>query len=203
MHNLIPLLIAVPLGVALIIPLASRVNARLVDLVSILAFAFMFGSTFWLSGGEFVYHMGSWPTPIGIDLRVDALSTLMLMLINGLALIVGFYSIAYLQRFTSRAKYYMLLLLLVAGMNGVVITGDLFNLYVFMELAAIASYALVAFGGDHEDFEAAFKYAVLGCLSSAVILIAVGLVYGMTGTLNMSHLASRLVDSNPGFVHIS
>lgn len=119
----------------------------------------------------------------------------MLMLINGLALITGFYSIAYLQRFTSRTKYYMLFLLLVAGMNGVVITGDLFNLYVFMELAAIASYALVAFGGDHEDLEAAFKYAVLGCLSSAVILIGVSLVYGMTGSLNMSQLANRLVES--------
>ncbi|NIP86976.1 MAG: NADH/ubiquinone/plastoquinone (complex I), partial [Planctomycetales bacterium] len=82
-----------------------------------------------------------------------------------------------------------------AGTNGVVLTGDLFNLYVFMEITAIASYALVAFEGEDEDLEASFKYGVLGGLSSAAILIGISLLYGMTGTLNMEHLASRLGDS--------
>ena len=133
--------------------------------------------------------------PSELTLRVDALTTLMLMLINGLALVIGFYSIAYLQRFTSRTKYYMLFLLLVAGMNGVVITGDLFNLYVFMELAAIASYALVAFGGDHEDLRSGFQVCGAWCLSSAVILIGVGLVYGMTGTFEYESTGEQICES--------
>jgi multicomponent Na+:H+ antiporter subunit D len=77
-------------------------------------------------------------------------------------------------------------------MNGVVLAGDLFNLYVFLEVAAVASYSLVAFGCEHEELEASFKYIVLGSLSSALILIGVALVYGITGTVNMAQIAARI-----------
>jgi multicomponent Na+:H+ antiporter subunit D len=195
MNNLVPLLVAIPLGVGFLIPLAVRRNPRLAAVLSNLSFFGLVVISLSLQGREIIYHMGAWPTPNGIDLRVDGLSTLMLLVINGLALIVGLYSVAYLQGFTARHQFYSLLLFLVAGTNGVVLTGDLFNLYVFLEIAAIASYALVAFGGEHEDLEASFKYAVLGSLSSSVILIGISLVYGMTGTLNMTHLASRLSET--------
>lgn len=194
MNDLVPLLVAIPLGVAFLIPLAIR-NPRLVDVVSNLALFGLVLLSLSLQGHEIIYHMGGWPTPNGIDLRVDGLTTLMLLTINGLALIVGIYSVAYLQRFTARHRYYSLLLFMVAGMNGVVLTADLFNLYIFMEIATIASYALVAFGGEDEDFEASFKYAVFGGISSSLILFGIGLVYGITGTLNMSHLASRFSES--------
>ena len=196
MDNLVPLLVAIPLGVAFVIPLAIRLHKRLADVLCILSLFGLIPLCLALRGHEIIYHMGRWPTPNGIDLRVDALTTLLLLTINSLALIVGLYSITYLQRFTSRYQYYSLLLFVVAGTNGVVLAGDLFNLYVFMEVATIASYALVAFGGEDEDFEASFKYAVLGGLSSSVILIGIALVYGMTGTLNMTHLASRLAETD-------
>jgi multicomponent Na+:H+ antiporter subunit D len=197
MDNLVPLLVAIPLAVAFLIPLAIRRYPQLSDVLGNLTLFGLLLLCLALRGRETIYHVGGWPTPNGIDLRVDSLTTLMLLTINGLALMVGLYSVTYLRRFTSRHRYYSLLLFLVAGSNGVVLSGDLFNLYVFMEVASLASYALVAFGGEHEDLEASFKYAVFGGLSSSLILIGIGLVYGMTGTLNMTHLASRLHDTAP------
>ena len=192
MSNVVPMLVAIPLGAGFLIPLASRWNPRLADVLGNLTLVVLACLSLSLTGHEIVYHMGGRSTPVGIDLRVDDLTTLMLLTINGLALIVGLYSVVFMQQFTSRDRYYSLLMLLVAGTNGVALTGDLFNLYVFMEITAIASYALVAFTGEDESFEASLKYVVLGGLSSSVILIGIALVYGMTGTLNMSHLASRL-----------
>lgn len=192
MNNVVPCLVAIPLAVAFFIPLAKRLHARLPELLCNVGLFVLVLLCISLQGRDLIYHMGGWPTPIGIDLRVDSLTTLMLLTINGLAMVVALYSVAFMNQFTQCYRYYSLLLFVVAGTNGVVLTGDLFNLYVFMEITTIASYALVAYGGEHEDLEAAFKYAVLGGLSSSVILIGIGLVYGMTGTLNLTHLAVRI-----------
>ncbi len=192
---LIPLLIAIPLAVAFMLPLVARgrpivsdclANATMVGL-TILAFASV--------GEEALYHVGAWPTPIGIDLRLDPLASLLLIAVNLVGLAAGIYSVDYMQRYTDKRRFYCLFLFLVAGMNGVILAGDLFNLYVMMEIAAVASYALVAFGCQHEELEASFKYAILGTLASSFILIGVALVYGVTGTLNMAHIASRTSDS--------
>jgi multicomponent Na+:H+ antiporter subunit D len=190
--QLIPLFIAIPLAVAFLLPIVGRGRPGVSDwlangtmsCLAILALASI--------GEEGLYHMGAWPTPIGIDLRLDPLAALLLVTINMVGLVACLYSVEYMRQYTAKHRYYSLFLLLVAGMNGVILAGDLFNLYVLMEVAAVASYALVAFGGEHEDLEASFKYAVLGSLSSAVILIGIGLVYGVTGTLNMAHIASRV-----------
>jgi len=149
-------------------------------------------------GDVSLYHMGAWSTPIGIDLRVDPLASLMLIIVNGVGLAAGVYSVEYMRRYTEKHRYYALLLFLVTGMNGVVLAGDLFNLYVFMEIAAVASYALVAFGCGHEELEASFKYAVMGSLASSFILIGVALVYGTTGALNMAQIASRISQDGIG-----
>ena len=81
---------------------------------------------------------------------------------------------------------------MLAGMNGVIITGDMFNLFVFLEIAAISSYALVAFGTEHEELEASFKYAVMCCLASSFILLGIALLYSFTSTLNMSDISRTL-----------
>ncbi len=189
---MVPLFIAIPLAAAFLLPVLARGRPALADLLAngtLAALALMAGSTL---GAETVYHVGAWPTPIGIDLRLDALTSLMLLAINGVGLAVAIYSVDYMRRYTDKPRYYALFLLLVAGMNGAVLTGDLFNLYVFMEVAAVASYALVAFGCGHQELEASFKYAVLGTFASVFILIGIALVYGVTGTLNMAHIASRV-----------
>ena len=97
MNNVVPLLVAIPLGVAFVIPLAVRCHPRLADVLSNLTLLGLLLLCFLLPGREMIYHMGGWPTPNGIDLRVDALTTLMLLTINGLALIVGIYSVAYMS----------------------------------------------------------------------------------------------------------
>jgi multicomponent Na+:H+ antiporter subunit D len=196
MSNLVPLIVAIPLGMGLLIPLLSRYHRSLTAILSNLVFFLLLVLSALLVGcEEFTYHVGGWPSPSGIELRIDQLTILLLITTNSLALIVGLYSTAFLQPFDSFHRYYSLLMFLVAGTNGVTVTGDLFNLYVFMELTAIASYALVAFGGQDEGLEASLKYMVLGGLASSAILIGIALTYAMAGTLNMTHLADRFSNS--------
>jgi len=188
---LIPLFVALPLAVSLLIQLVARgrpVRAEWLANATMLALVLM---TCYAIGRSGLYHMGGWPTPIGIDLRLDALANLLLLAVSLVGFAVALYSVDYMRRFTARGHFYSLFLLMVTGMNGVILAGDLFNLYVFLEVAAVASYSLVAFGCAHEELEASFKYIVLGSLSSTLILVAIALVYGITGTLNMAHHSMR------------
>ena len=194
-QTLIPVFVALPLAAALLLQLVARRNRAIAEWLNILTMLALVVMTFLALGGRGIYNLGGWPTPIGIDLRLDELSVLMLMVVNVIGLAVAIYSVDYMRRFTASSHFYGLFLLMVTGMNGVILAGDLFNLYVFLEVAAVASYSLVAFGCAHEELEASFKYIVLGSLSSALILIGVALVYGITGTLNMAHVAGRLAET--------
>lgn len=135
--------------------------------------------------------------PLGITLVWDSLSQLLVTIISIITLAVTFFSIPYMQQYTAQSKFYSLYLLMIAGMNGVVLTGDFFNLFVFLEIASIASYALVAFGVEAEELEASFKYLVLGGVSSIVILLAIALLYAHTGTLNMADMSIYLSKGSP------
>ncbi len=194
----IPLFIAIPLAAAFLIPLLGRGRPVLSDCLANATLAGLTVMALATIGERALYHMGAWPTPIGIDLRLDPLASLLLIAVNLVGLAAGIYSVDYMRRYTDKHRYYSLFLLLVAGMNGVVLAGDLFNLYVLMEVAAVASYALVAFGCGHEELEASFKYSVLGALASTFILIGIALVYGVTGTLNMAHIAASVSESGMG-----
>ena len=189
---LIPLFVALPLAAALLIQLVARERQSLAGLLTNLTMLGLVLMSCLTIGGGALYHLGGWPTPIGIDLRLDSLATLLLLAINIVGLAVALYSVDYMRRYTASSHFYSLFLLMVTGMNGVVLAGDLFNLYVFLEVAAVASYSLVAFGCAHEELEASFKYIVLGSLSSALILVGVALVYGITGTLNMAQMSTRI-----------
>ena len=103
-----------------------------------------------------------------------------------------------MRRFTKVWLFEALFLLMTAAMNGVVLAGDLFNLFVFLEVAAIASYALVAFGCESEELEAAFKYLILGTVGSAFILLGVTVLYSLTGHLNMARIAELLPAAGAG-----
>ncbi|MCU0989538.1 MAG: hypothetical protein MUE63_08140 [Xanthomonadales bacterium] len=196
--NLLPLFVVLPLVAALLTQLIARQHERVAEWLSVAAMLALALLSIAAIGRSGSYQMGGWPPPVGIDLRLDDLATLMLLAVNGVGFAVSLYAVDYMRRYTARSHFYGLFLLLVTGMNGVIVAGDLFNLYVFLEVAAIASYALVAFGTGHEELEASFKYIVLGSLSSALILVGVALVYGMTGTLNMAHIAARMSGSDMG-----
>lgn len=192
---LIPTFVALPLAVSLLIQLMARARPVLAEWLASGAMVVLVVLSCFAIGRTGVYEVGGWPTPIGIDMRLDALANLLLLAINLVGLAVALYSVDYMRRFSARVHYYGLFLLMITGMNGVVLAGDLFNLYVFLEVAAVASYSLVAFGCAHEELEASFKYIVLGTLSSTLILVGVALVYGMTGTLNMAQMASRIAET--------
>ncbi|MBA3063791.1 MAG: NADH/ubiquinone/plastoquinone (complex I), partial [Atribacteria sp.] len=142
--------------------------------------------------GTLVYSIGSWKLPIGIVLVLDGLTVFMLITVNLIAFFISIYSISYMNRFTSKWKFYTLFLLMVAGMNGVVVTGDIFNLFVFLEIASVASYALVAFGTERHELEAAFKYTVMSTVGSLFILLGIVFLYSYTSTLNMADMANVL-----------
>lgn len=191
----LPLFIAIPLAVAFLFPVFEKLSLRraLLDGLAVLATAALLaGSLGLLAQPDRVYWIGGWAPPVtGINLVSDGLSRLMLVVVQAISFFSIVFSLRYMDRYSSRGFYYGLFFLLLAGMNGVVLTGDLFNLFVFIEIAAIASYALVAFGCESEELEASFKYLVLGSVSSAFILLGVGMLYNLTGTLNMAEVAAK------------
>ncbi|MEM0217472.1 MAG: proton-conducting transporter membrane subunit [Candidatus Nezhaarchaeales archaeon] len=128
--------------------------------------------------------------PLGVEIRVDALSIFMVLLFLSIGLLVSLYSIKYMEHDTGLDRYYTMLLLLVAGMIGVSIAGDFFTLFVFWELMSISSYSLVAFRKYRwEPIEAGFKYLVMSTLGSLMALLGMALLYGYAGTLNFHALS--------------
>ncbi len=148
-----------------------------------------------LAGGPIHYTMGGWPPVLGIEYVIDPLNALVLVLVSGMAaVIMPAVRLGIDVEVVHRARHLFLTvaLLALAGMLGIAITGDVFNLYVFLEISSLASYALVAMGVDRRATRAAFNYLILGTIGATFILIGVGLAYMMTGTLNMGDMATRL-----------
>ena len=145
--------------------------------------------------GPVHYYMGGWAPPWGIEFRVDALSALMLLFLTIITLLVGIYSKrSILKEIPSKeVPFYTVYLLLVAGLAGQVATADMFNLYVFLEITSLASYALVSIGGG-AAVVSAFRYVILGTVGAAFYLLAVGYLYSVTGSLNMADLSRILPD---------
>jgi multicomponent Na+:H+ antiporter subunit D len=143
-----------------------------------------------------VTQIGGWPAPFGISLVADLLSAIMLCLAGTTGAAVAVYSVATVDIRRESFGYHPLLQVLLMGVNGAFLTGDIFNLYVWFEVMLIASFVLLALGGERNQLEGAFKYVTLNLVSSALFLAAVGLLYGVAGTLNMADLAVKLRNAN-------
>ena len=202
--SLLPLFVIVPLGAAFVTPIFSKFWKGFSDWWGNLASAFLMVLSLWclrFSTETIVYYAGGWEPvdgiPVGIAMVMDGLTVLMLIIINVIAFLVTLYSVNFLKNYTDRGKYYTLFLLMLAGLNGVVLSGDMFNLFVFLEIAAIATYALVAFGVEAESLEASFKYQVLGGAASITILLGIAFFYHLTGTLNMADASRLFADMGP------
>ena len=139
-----------------------------------------------------IYAMSNWPAPIGIILVQDALTSFTLVMVSIISLTSIIYSVQYIRHLSMDWKYYAIFMLLVTGMNGVIVTGDIFNMFVFLEISLFSAFALVAYGGRAEEFEAAFKYTVMGSVSSVMILMGVAILYSATSNLNMAKIAEVL-----------
>ncbi len=202
--NSLPLYIIVPLGIAVLMPVLSKIGKGFADLFGNLTTTFLLilsVNALRSAGNPIFYHVGGWAPvdgiAVGISLIRDGLTCLMLLIINCVAFAASVYSISYMSGFTEKGKYYTLYLLMVAGLNGVVLSGDLFNLFVFLEITAIASYALVAYGVEANELEASLKYQVLGGLGSMFFLLSIAFFYALTGTLSLSDAARILSQQGP------
>ncbi|WP_019530062.1 monovalent cation/H+ antiporter subunit D family protein [Dasania marina] len=141
------------------------------------------------------YAFGGWEPPWGIEYRIDALSSLLLIIVSFVSLATACFSRNNVESEIARHKipqFYTALLLMLTGFLGIVSTADVFNLFVFYEISALSSYALIASGQHRAALLAAFRYFIMGSLGATFLLIGIGLLYLQTGTLNMLDLASRL-----------
>ena len=148
-----------------------------------------------LEVGAITYELGGWAAPWGIEYRVDALGAFVLLFVSGIGALVLTYAPRSLIDEVPAGRQYLfctLYLLSLTGLLGIAITGDLFNVFVFLEIAALSSYALIALGGRRQALPAAFQYLIMGTIGATFILIGIGLMYQMTGTLNMVDMADRL-----------
>jgi multicomponent Na+:H+ antiporter subunit D len=147
-----------------------------------------------IESGTIRYHLGGWVPPFGIEFRIDGLNALVAVTVSIVALITAIYSKDNVEKETPHksSQYYTMMLLLVAGLLGMVITGDAFNLYVLLEISALTSYALLAMGNIRATF-AAFKYLIMGTIGASFYLLGVGYLYIKTGSLNMLDIHEQLV----------
>jgi multicomponent Na+:H+ antiporter subunit D len=199
-HHLPVLQVAVPMLMApLVVLLRPRglawAAATAGSLLSLALAGFLTAGV--LAGEEFRYALGGWEPPYGIELRVDSLSALVLLIVAGassLALLAGKTSLDRAIEPHRQPLFFAAWLLVVAGLAGILVSADAFNIFVFMEISSLASYVVVAGGTDRRALPAVFKYLIMGTIGATFYLIGVGLIYMMTGTLNFADMELRIHD---------
>ena len=150
-----------------------------------------------LDGSYISYHIGGWVPPLGIEYRVDAANAFVLFLVSGISTVILPYARASFEAEIPRRSttlLYALYLLSLTGLLGVVITGDAFNVFVFLEISSLSTYVLIA-QGSHRDkraLTAAYDYLIMGTIGATFFVIGIGFLYMATGTLNMADLAERI-----------
>ena len=150
-----------------------------------------------LAGEDQRYELGAWAAPYGIELAVGSFGALLLLILTGsstLALLAGKASLDRQLESGRQPLFLSAWLLALAGMSGILVSADAFNIFVFMEISSLASYILIAGGPDRRAMPAVFKYLIMGTIGATFYLIGVGLVYMMTGTLNLSDIQMRIQD---------
>jgi len=197
MNEFLPFFVIIPLGAGfLTVLLAGRIRHASAVLANLAAGSLLVLSLLCVNSlsrsGTLAFNLGGWASPLGIKVVLDGLSGFILVVVNLVSFLAMIYAASYMRIYTARWKFYALFMLMLAGMNGVLLSGDLFNMYVFLELASISGYALVAFGVEPEDVEASFKYLIMGALASIFILLGIALTYSYASTLNMSDIAHAL-----------
>ena len=200
MNTLLPLFTVIPVFSAILILIVGKFDKKhfpriwsVLTSLSLLYFLYLIWGK-----GTIIHAMGGWRPPFGVVLVKDNLSQFMLLIVNVVAFLAIIYSYVYMKKYEDYLRFFTLFLFMLAGMNGVVLTGDLFNLFVFLEIASIASYALVGYGVDAEELEASFKYLILGALASVFILFGIGMIYSLTGSVNMADVARFIIKNNLG-----
>lgn len=150
------------------------------------------------ANGPIRYAIGGWPAPTGIEYYVDTLNAAVLLLVSGISSVVLLYTRASISLSVAADRQYLFYtawMLCLTGLLGIAITGDAFNVFVFLEISSIATYMLIAFGDNRRALIASFRYLVLGSVGASFILIGIGFLYAATGTLNLVDLSVRIPEA--------
>ncbi len=188
------LLIAVPLITAFFVPLIKKAGRKAILYYVIAVTVVQMGIAAWVfervytTGKPIIVMAGAWKPPVGINLYIGYFAALFVLIVAIASFLMAVFNLR-AMKVEPVDKYAMLFLLLMLGATGMIATGDIFNLFVFMEITSITAYALVAYNKTGEAAEASMKYMVLGGIGSSFFLIGIALIYGATGTLNMAQIA--------------
>lgn len=194
------LLVVVPLIAAPITALFKSHNAAwfltlLVSISSIVVSSFTL--YFVLDGSYIIYELGGWEAPWGIAYKIDALNAFIALVISIAACITSIYAFHNVPKEIGKNLYglfYAALQLCLLGLLGIALTGDIFNLFVFLEISSLSSYALISMGRSRKALTAAFSYLILGTIGATFFLIGVGFLYAASGSLNIADIAARFAD---------
>ena len=202
-HHLPVLLVVIPLVAA---PFAALVNRPRVS------WAIALGSAWWaflaafallrqvMADGPIHYALGDWAAPYGIEYVVDPANAWVLLIVGMIAAVVTPYALLSIEREVPDARiplFYAAFILCMTGLLGIAITGDVFNVFVFLEISSLSAYALIALGWHRRALTASYQYLIMGSVGATFIVIGIGLLYVMTGTLNMADLAQILSQLEP------
>jgi multicomponent Na+:H+ antiporter subunit D len=198
MHHFPVLQVVVPLIAA---PLALLLRQRrLVYVLMLLVSGACLGISLALwsavqDGSVISYAIGSWPPPWGIEYRIDALNAFVMVLVSATALLTVIFSLHSIEiELPAHMHYlfYTMFALCLAGLLGIAATGDAFNIFVFLEVSSLSTYVLIAMGRQRKALFAAYRYLIMGTIGATLIVIGIGMLYLLTGTLNLHDMATRL-----------
>ncbi len=199
---LLPILVPFITGIFTVLSWRQRQLQRLMSMIgsiTLMIVTLLLFREVYLYGPQAV-QIGSWEAPFGITLYADLFSSIMLVLAGLLGFTVGIYSLENIGLERQKLGFYPLYHILLMGVCGSFLAGDIFNLYVWFEVMLIASFVLLALGSERRQLEGAIKYVTLNLMASATFLAAAGILYGVAGSLNMADLSVRLQSAPAGLV---
>ncbi|EGL82282.1 NADH/Ubiquinone/plastoquinone (complex I) [Caldalkalibacillus thermarum TA2.A1] len=200
MNNLVivPILLPFIIGVVLIFFSKHRTVQHVISAVAV---TMLLAVSIYLA--YVVYHegiqtleLGNWPAPFGIVLVADLFAAMMVILCAIVGFVCLFFAFKTIHPDREKFYFYPFYFFLLTGVNGAFLTGDLFNLFVFFEVMLIASYILIVFGGTKYQLRESFKYVAINIFSSILFIVGIAYLYGVTGTLNMAHIAERVAEAD-------
>ena len=192
------LLVVIPLIAAPIVAVLPRGRLPWATTLIITFLCAILASTqLWtvLNNGVISYELGGWAPPWGIEYRIDAVNALVALIVAAIAAITLPYALLSAEKEIPQHQiplFYSAFLLCLTGLLGITQTGDLFNVFVFLEISSLSSYALISLGRNRQALTSAYQYLIMGTIGATFFLIGVGLIYSQTGTLNMQDLAKLL-----------
>ncbi len=197
-HNLPALLVVIPLIAAPFMVIVRR--SRPCWLLSLIASVLTFGVALallaeTLAPGTISYPMGSWEPPLGIEYRVDTFNAFVAVIVALMAVFIVPHCLVGIARDVRSEEHYLfycMLMLCLAGLLGILVTGDAFNIFVFLEVSSLATYVLIAMGRDRRALVAAYQYLLMGTVGATLYVLGIGILYLETGTLNLADMAVRL-----------